>query len=63
MKLKRLKSGNYITSDGRFMFEKYDGFWLAVDVETGQSVVYSEDKFRLIKEALEKHVEALNRNA
>lgn len=56
LKLKRIKTGRYITQDNRYIVENYDGFWIAYDAETGQSVVDSEDKLRKIKESLESYI-------
>ena len=56
MNLKRIKSGFYITEDGKYTIEKDGGFWYAYDTQTGQSVVDCERTFALIKESFARFI-------
>lgn len=56
LQLKKFRSGEYVTSDGKISVEKDDGYWYASDIKTGQSVVDSERTLREIKETLEGYL-------
>lgn len=62
LKLKEIRSGEYITIDGRFIIfiDIYDGFWYACDAVTGQSVGDPERTMREIKESLSAYIEKHN---
>ena len=60
LKLKKIRSGEYSTIDGRYTIESCDGFWYACDAVTGQSVVDSERTMREIKESLSGYIENHN---
>ena len=53
LNLKKLRAGEYITLDGKYIIEKDGGFWYAIDSNSFISVVDSESTFRQIKESLE----------
>lgn len=56
LNLKKIKAGEYITTDGKITVEKDDGYWYAFDTKTGQSVVDSERTLREIKDSLEGYL-------
>ena len=55
---KKVKTGKYTTTDGKYEIEKSDGFWYAVDAETGQSVVDCENSLSAIKDSLESYIKS-----
>ena len=58
LKLKKVKTGKYTTTDGKYEIEKSDGFWYAVDTKTGQSVVDCENSLSAIKDSLESYIKS-----
>lgn len=56
LQLKKINTGEYVTSDGKITVEKDGGYWYACDTKTGQSVVDSERTLREIKESLEGYL-------
>lgn len=52
MKIEKIRTGEYVTSDGKITIEKDGGYWYAYDTKTGQSVVDSERTLREIKASL-----------
>lgn len=56
LKLKKIEAGIYVTSDGKYTVEKYDGYWYAADSETGQSVIDCEDSMKDIRDSLESYL-------
>ena len=58
LKLKKVKTGKYTTTDGNYEIEKSDGFWYAVDTKTGQSVVDCENSLSAIKDSLESYIKS-----
>lgn len=59
--LKKTSAGHYMTADGKYEVEKYDGFWYAVDTKTGQSVVDCENSLSAIKDSLESYIKSQNK--
>lgn len=60
LKVKKIRTGEYSTIDGKYTIENWEGFWYACDAVTGQSVVDSERTMREIKEALSGYIEKNN---
>lgn len=56
LQLKKIRSGEYVTSDGKITVVKDDGYWYAEDTKTGQSVVDCERTLREIKDTLEGYL-------
>lgn len=60
LKVKKIRTGEYRTIDGRYIIESCGGFWYAYDAVTGQSVVDSERTMWEIKESLSGYIEKNN---
>ena len=56
LQLKKISTGEYVTSDGKITVEKDGNYWYASDTKTGQSVVDSERTLREIKASLEGYL-------
>lgn len=56
LQLKKISTGEYVTSDGKITVEKDGGYWYASDTKTGQSVVDAERTLREIKASLEGYI-------